>query len=141
MGTRADFYIGRGEQAEWLGSIAWDGYPDGLDAKLLGAENEQAFRDEVKALAKRDDWTAPERGWPWPWDDSRTTDYAYAFDAGRVYASGFGYKWFLASEQEPETEGAKEAIFPNMKDRKNVTLGARSGVMILSAHKVDSRNE
>lgn len=27
MGTRADFYIGRGENAEWLGSIAWDGDP------------------------------------------------------------------------------------------------------------------
>jgi hypothetical protein len=30
MGTRADFYVGRGETAEYLGSIAWDGYPDGL---------------------------------------------------------------------------------------------------------------
>jgi hypothetical protein len=30
MGTRADFYIGRGTEAEWLGSVAWDGYPGGV---------------------------------------------------------------------------------------------------------------
>ena len=27
MGTRADFYVGRGDAAEWIGSIAYDGYP------------------------------------------------------------------------------------------------------------------
>ena len=27
MGTRADFYVGRGEKAEWVGSIAMDGVP------------------------------------------------------------------------------------------------------------------
>jgi len=26
MGTRADFYVGMGKDAEWLGSVAWDGY-------------------------------------------------------------------------------------------------------------------
>ena len=26
MGSRADFYIGEGTEAEWLGSVAWDGY-------------------------------------------------------------------------------------------------------------------
>ena len=30
MGTRADLYIGRGTDAEWIGSVAWDGYPSGL---------------------------------------------------------------------------------------------------------------
>lgn len=30
MGTRADFYVGRGTEAEWIGSIALDGYPDGI---------------------------------------------------------------------------------------------------------------
>jgi hypothetical protein len=29
MGTRADFYVGRGKDAEWLGSVAFDGYPSG----------------------------------------------------------------------------------------------------------------
>jgi hypothetical protein len=34
MGTRADFYVGRGETAEWLGSIAWDGNPGGAGLAL-----------------------------------------------------------------------------------------------------------
>ena len=25
MGTRADFYVGVGKKAEWLGNVAWDG--------------------------------------------------------------------------------------------------------------------
>jgi len=32
MGTRADFYVGIGPEAEWVGSIAYDGYPDGVIA-------------------------------------------------------------------------------------------------------------
>ncbi len=31
MGTRADFYTGRGQTAQWLGSIAWGGYPVGTE--------------------------------------------------------------------------------------------------------------
>ncbi len=89
MGTRADFYIGRGANAEWLGSIAWDGYPSGIPASLLNAPSEEAFRRELALFAeKREDWTAPEQGWPWPWDNSQTTDYAYAFDGGVRAASG-----------------------------------------------------
>lgn len=30
MGTRADFYVGKGPNAEWLGSTAMDGYPEGI---------------------------------------------------------------------------------------------------------------
>ena len=69
MGTRADFYVGRGQKAEWLGSIAWDGYPDGLsDIPVLSAQTEVAFRAAVRdMLASRKDGTTPEMGWPWPW--------------------------------------------------------------------------
>lgn len=94
MGTRADFYIGRGENAEWIGSIAWDGYPDGIDGAVRTAKTEEDFRQAVmKFFADRDDVTLPAAGWPWPWEDSRTTDYAYAFDGGQVYYSGFGHEW------------------------------------------------
>jgi hypothetical protein len=41
MGTRADFYVGRGGQAEWLGSIAWDGYPSGIDKWVFSVSTEQ----------------------------------------------------------------------------------------------------
>lgn len=48
MGTRADFYVGRGESAEWLGSIAWDGYPSGIDYQdvLRPADEELDGRDD-----------------------------------------------------------------------------------------------
>lgn len=146
MGTRANFYVGRGSEAEWLGSIAWDGYPDGVfDANRPSALPMKASEDEWRSavaefLAQREDGTLPEHGWPWPWDDSGTTDYAYALDDGVVYASGFGYGWFAVAEGEPRDEdderdrsGGKTAVFPDMRERKNFTMGTRSGVMVIGA--------
>ncbi len=43
MGTRADFYIGRGPTAEWIGSLPLDGYPEGIDAKVLACQSVEAF--------------------------------------------------------------------------------------------------
>lgn len=134
MGTRADFYVGRGKEAEWIGSIAWDGYPDGVDELMLRSITEDMYRKRVQSfLESRDDATFPEMGWPWPWDDSRTTDYAYAFDGGGVYASGFGGGWFLATskESDPKTT-SKTAEFPDMSDRKNISFGKNSGLITIS---------
>jgi len=84
MGTRADFYIGQGVSAEWLGSIAWDGYPEGMVQDLFACCTEEEWRQHIKEfLASRKDATHPNRGWPWPWDDSSLTDYSYAFLTGR----------------------------------------------------------
>lgn len=136
MGTRADFYVGRGKQAEWLGSIAWDGHPESVAEGVRAAKTEADYRAGVSAfLAGRDDATLPEQGWPWPWDDSHTTDYAYAFDSGAVWGSCFGYAWFAADLPEPEEDGdEKVAVFPDMSERKNVATpdGKRSGVMVMS---------
>ena len=131
MGTRADFYLGRGKDAVWLGSIAWDGYPSAMPTALREASTEEQFCVAVDALSSRDDWTAPATGWPWPWEDSRTTDYAYAFDDGAAWASCFGRDWFKASDEEPEDDNEeKTAVFPNMKSRQSVTLGPRSGILL-----------
>lgn len=130
MGTRADFYVGRGVSAEWLGSIAWDGYsiPDAIST----AADETSYRAAVVAfIGQRKDGTKPADGWPWPWDDSRTTDYAYAFDCGAVHASIFGHAWWLVRDGEPDDDGPKVAVFPNMAGRANVTLGERSGVIVV----------
>ncbi len=136
MGTRADFYLGRGENAAWIGSIAWDGYPDGFkDTGIMEADTETRFVDAVKAISKtRDDWTSPDQGWPWPWKDSQTTDYAYAFDDGKVWCSHYGHEWFDPLKPEPdlEAEDCKVAVFPDMTSRKNVTLGERSGLITLA---------
>ena len=138
MGTRADFYVGRGPQAEWLGSIAWDGYPGGIDEPVLLAGNEQQYREHVEAfISGRDDATFPQLGWPWPWEDSGTTDYAYAYDDGRVWGSCFGSPWFIATEEPQPAEDEDEAdygpgpnaIFPDMTARKNVSHDRRSGLL------------
>jgi len=138
MGTRADFYVGRGEQAEWLGSIAWDGYPEGIDKQLLNCTGEAAYRHAVADfLSKRRDKSLPDDGWPWPWETSHTTDYAYAFDGEKVHASCFGSNWFdpasgARDENDDRVVSDVVAVFPNMKDRKRRPLfGAHSGVMVI----------
>jgi len=133
MGTRADFYIGRGKTAQWVCSIAWDGYPSGIPKKLLKATTQEEFAAALKSFtAKRTDVTLPADGWPWPWNDSRTTDYAYAFDDGKVWASAFGYAWFdpLRKERTIPEDAEKVADFPDMSSQQNVTLGERSGVIV-----------
>jgi hypothetical protein len=133
MGTRADFYIGKGKKAEWLGSIAWDGYPKGIPTVLLKQTSAKGFRANVtKFLASRDDSILPEQGWPWPWEDSCITDYAYAFEHGKVSTSSFGSKWFDPLKEQPENL-PKTTIFPNMKDVQKVDFGKRSGIIIISA--------
>ena len=133
MGTRADFYVGRGKDAEWIGSIAWDGHPDSIPRALRRSTDEAAFREKVsKFLDSRDDATRVSDGWPWPWKDSRTTDYAYAFDAGVVWASSFGDGWFKATHKEPE-HGDVVTAFPDMAaSARPVPGGARrSGIMLV----------
>ena len=84
-------------------------------------------------FSERNDVTLPTQGWPWPWNDSNTTDYAYAFEEGQVWAIGFGYlPWFEADGEEPELDDSgSKADFPDMSAVQNVTLGKRSGVMIV----------
>lgn len=135
MGTRADFYVGRGESAEWLGSIGRDGYPEGGHPEALkGASSEKEYRERVEALLTEvgDDATRPEHGWPWPWEDSRTTDYAYAWNEG-VQVSRYGRPWALIEDVLAdgfEWKDEKSAVFPNMTARMNVRLDGGSGVLI-----------
>jgi hypothetical protein len=153
MGTRVDFYVGRGESAEWLGSYPFDGYPSGVFGEeescehcgrpydqpgILRSPTEARWRQWVTDfLSSSDHATLPEQGWPWPWDNSSTTSYAYAFDDGVIYGSSFGHEWFRV---DPDAEGwgepedgaaAKTAVFPDMSARKSVTFGPRSGLIII----------
>jgi len=159
MGTRVDFYVGRGEDAEWLGSYPFDGYPDGVfdserparrlaagDAagSLFGAVviTEEQWRAWVASWLTHPDKvgrsTLPGMGWPWPWETSATTDYAYALDDGAVYGSCFGHAWFKvdpttdAFGEPEEDESGKVAVFPDMSAHKAVTYGPRSGLIMLS---------
>lgn len=118
MGTRADFYVGDGPKAEWLGSVAWDGYEWAEDSPnpLESAKTEQQFRDAVAAIAyERDDFTDPSSGWPWPWDDSRLTDYVYFWKEGKTNWEGW------------------EGDMPDMSVRRNMAVGHKSGLITISA--------
>lgn len=138
MGTRADFYIGGGESAEWLGSVAWDGMEwDADGSELAAVKTPEQMREALALIAKnRDDFTAPADGWPWPWNTSHTTDYAYALIDGKVVASVFGSPWHAlgeaSDEEDDDTEQGEAPVFPDMTARQNVTFGKRSGVFVVS---------
>jgi hypothetical protein len=144
MGTRADFYVGQ----EWIGSLAFDGYRvhemveknAGRDADSRAcwaikiATSEADYRDAVKTLMDlNNDASVPANGWPWPWEDSRTSDRAYIFDGTKTVAYAWGKQIVAGSEDDEDAPDGPEpdAGWPNMKDKQNVTLGQRSGVMIL----------
>jgi hypothetical protein len=159
MGTRADFYVEKHEGLEWLGSIAWDGHE--IDHIPLAATEAQ-FRQHVEEFfAGRDDVTRPERGWPWPWNDSRLTDYAYVF----VDGVGVVYRWGDRYDKDMPDDGAAEFyvsrrleddppadwefdeefgymklaavdvryLYPNMRQRQNVRMDGGSGLITVSA--------
>lgn len=132
MGTRADFYTNT-KDMKWLGSIAWDGYPEGIEKNILDSKTEEEYIKNVDSfLAGRDDKTLPEQGWPWPWDNSNTTDYSYSFGEDKVLASCFGSYWFEPVEDRPDEEMDGEyPNFPDMKDIQNVSFGKNSGVIIV----------
>lgn len=136
MGTRADFYVGRDEKAEWLGSIGRDGYRDGIPDSILEAKSEAEYRAAVSDFfSARKDATTPNMGWPWPWDTSATTDCSYWFFDGQVWDEAGGYcpvsERAFNDDGEPVNSNRDQIKFPDMSDRKNVTLGARSGLIVI----------
>lgn len=139
MDEHADFYVGRGEGAEWLGSIIWNGRPKALafesegvtlpvlgqseitvssfrslgGTKVLTATTEETFREGVKELAaSRRDFITPEQGWPWLWPTSALTDYAYAFSEGVVYASRRGSEWFAVDLKRARAGEPRKSATP-----------------------------
>ncbi len=137
MGTRADFYVGIGPEAEWLGSISHDGYPDGTPTRVLGVRSEDDFRSAVETILSDSGITStrPAEGWPWPWDDSRTTDYAYAWVDDMVKLSSFGTRWGSPEERRrPDLLRLTDAEVRDMSKIRagDATVLAKSGLIFLA---------
>ena len=145
MGTRADFYIRKDGALKWLGSVALDGY-DVDEAEetwatrndrgracwaLKNVETESDFTAALQFYFEmRDDVTDPvEHGWPWPWEDSRTTDYAYVFEGNKLRRFAWGKEIIPGDDESerPEPDGG----WPDMTNIQDVTLGTRSGVILV----------
>lgn len=88
----ADFYLGRGPEATYLGSIPTAGAPEDITLwerfQSLNDENytPKDFREEVEDLRGR--VGIPD--WPWSYPSSDDTPWAYVFDAGTVYVYRYG---------------------------------------------------
>lgn len=149
MPTRADLYVGEGEDAEWLGSVPWDGYPEGIDQRVFEATTEAEYRNAVSLFLttanNHDGATLPFQGWPWPYRDSRGTHYAYTWLDGRVWGSSFGDPWFLVQPLEDDHgepmedgSGADKLVvrgnpdFPDMRNHQNTRYDKGSGLISLT---------
>lgn len=132
MGTRADFYVGKGENAEWIGSVAWDGYewheriqndnPDNITSSKTEAEYRSAVADMLKS---NENTTTPEMGWPWPWETSKTTDFAYLFVDGKIEVYCFGNRYI------PD-DGEIIKSWPKFSDENVAEPGCgRSGIIVV----------
>lgn len=142
MGTRADFYKTQKDEPElvWLGSIAFDGYVDGISESVLHATTVEEYEERLEEFfGGRDDVTFPKEGWPWPWNNSETTDCAYCFNGdGVMYYKGKGdwcgwgdaMNWDDGLIDEPPAKWIHRV--PDMSDKKNVQWGKKSGMIIIT---------
>jgi hypothetical protein len=120
--TKADFYIGRGIAANWIGSIFSDGYVNGIPLKILICANPTLYEEEVVEFIESRDGIIKTNGdkWPWLWPDSRMTDYAYMFlqDLNRVVVSHYGgemfdpIKYMKGENTESTSLGLGRPVFP-----------------------------
>jgi len=147
MGTRCDFWVqikpGMMKVKDWRGSLAWDGYPRGIEHERVGFPNftritrTADFLEAINVtLAKRDDFTHIHMGYPWPWTDSHLTDFSYVFNEPEHRVDVYFFGKLIPPEHvldEPifNPEGEKVPIFPDMTRVQNVTMGRRSGLIIV----------
>lgn len=100
MWTKADFYLGRGASAEWIGSLSSDGYPSGcLD--VVRATTKREFECAIRRLSKLGGFAWPEDGWPHTWKTSHLTDWSYTWDRRQLWISCFGCEWLPARLVKP----------------------------------------
>jgi hypothetical protein len=140
MGTRAAFFVGNPqdlEKREWLGCIAFDGYPAGLE-ELATVKTEQDFRDFVGSLESRGDFATPKRGWPFPWeDDVFVTDYTYAFFDEALRLTCFHRGWLTWEEEmkhQEEESDIEDSLPTNIPAPKPYDRSQPDSIIIIRGH-------
>ncbi|MFC3450782.1 hypothetical protein [Amycolatopsis speibonae] len=121
--TTHDFYLGRGADADWLGSVrlaSWDGR--WLD-EFTRARSAGGFITLVALFLRTaeiheaGEVTLGNHVWPWPWPTSHGTDYVHAFDTGTVWTARRGDRWSLrADEYIPPGPDETPLVFPAMRE-------------------------
>ncbi|WP_241832828.1 hypothetical protein [Amycolatopsis sp. CB00013] len=94
MSSNTDFYLGRGDEAEWIGSLHGECYPENFLAVppvrlAITATDETVFREAVADAF--DVWEEEslghvyhrKGGWPWPWYSSHNSSWIITFDPQR----------------------------------------------------------
>ncbi len=108
-----------GESAEWIGSIAWDGYPDEIPDSIKNAKEESIYRNRWRVSGPAGRCNGFRTGLAVAWENSRGTDYAYAFDGGVVYGSKFGGGGSTLRSRAGKPWEAKTSVFPDMTKVQN----------------------
>lgn len=121
---RADFYVGRGATAEYLGTLQYEGDPVDVEVWELfqsldeDTYTEQDYRQEVAdLLSNRATDTVgqtPVPEWPHPYASSDDTPWTYAFDAGTVYIYRYGVEMAAVrcNYTRPGPQGTREPRRP-----------------------------
>lgn len=150
--TTHDFYLGRGPDAEWLGSIHLDSCECQRLDEIMQASTTNEFTELVDFFLHAAD--VGEAGevtrraggaWPWPWPTSHGTDYAHAFDTGAVWTARLGQRWSeRAGEYVPPEPDEIPVEFPHGRNTCGYTgidaadtLARRYGPLLGDTHHHD----
>jgi hypothetical protein len=88
---KADFYVGLGLGAEWIGSVRKYGEITSISTPIFLQVNQVMYEELVFEYIRSCEGIIANHicQWPWEWMDSRMTDYSYFFDpeTSKVYVS------------------------------------------------------
>jgi hypothetical protein len=116
MATKADFYVGDGASAVWIGSIAGNGTPNCIPGRLLASPFAATWKKYAeKFISEHKSGRLPKDGWPWEHNTSACTDYVYSFVDNEVKVAVLGLGW-MNPFNDLHKENCAVLTFPNMSN-------------------------